>query len=274
MDNQSGYLQLFTADGDFYNRLLLGTLMPERLWVPLPRFFQTWLRNYIGGLIMYFTPNFLWCFYLYYLKINVYVPKDGIPSRKAMVKQIQIAMRGLPWYALLPTVEEYVTEGGWTRCFARVHHVGWLHYVFYVALYLILVEFGIYWMHKLLHDIKPLYNHLHATHHIYNKHNSLSPFAGLAFHPLDGILQALPHSMALFIMPMHFTTHLVILFMGGIWTANIHDCINAKFWPIMGSGYHTVHHVTYRHNYGHFTIWMDWMFGTLAEPDVDDKEDD
>jgi Delta7-sterol 5-desaturase len=33
-------------------------------------------------------------------------------------------------------------------------------------------------MHRELHDIKPLYKYLHATHHIYNKENTLSPFAG------------------------------------------------------------------------------------------------
>lgn len=30
---------------------------------------------------------------------------------------------------------------------------------------------------------------LHYIHHKYNKEHTLSPFAGLAFHPLDGILQ-------------------------------------------------------------------------------------
>lgn len=89
---------------------------------------------------------------------------------------------------------------------------------------------------------------------------------GVAFHPLDGILQALPHTIALFIIPTHFTAHLVLIFLEGIWTANIHDSIHGNVWPIMGAGYHTVHHTTYRHNYGHFTIWMDWMFGTLRDP--------
>ena len=30
---------------------------------------------------------------------------------------------------------------------------------------------------------------LHNIHHKYNKEHTLSPFAGLAFHPLDGIIQ-------------------------------------------------------------------------------------
>ena len=92
----------------------------------------------------------------------------------------------------------------------------------------------------------------------------------MAFHPLDGILQAVPHVIALFIVPTHFTTHIGLLFLEAIWTANIHDCIHGKLWPVMGAGYHTIHHTTYRHNYGHYTIWMDWMLGTLRDP-IDDE---
>ncbi|XP_061349378.1 delta(7)-sterol-C5(6)-desaturase-like isoform X2 [Gastrolobium bilobum] len=257
------YRELFVEDTDWYNRILLGTLLPQCVWVPLPRFLQTWLRNYIGGVLLYFISGFSWCFYIYYWK-------DAIPSRRAMLLQISVAMKAMPWYSLLPCISEYLTEIGWTKSFPRLYHVGWPAYLFYLAIYLIIVEFGIYWMHRELHDIKPLYKHLHATHHIYNKQNTLSPFAGMAFHPLDGILQALPHSLALFIIPTHFTAHLVLIFIEGIWTANIHDCIHGKLWPVMGAGYHTIHHTTYRHNYGHYTIWMDWMFGTLRDPEEDD----
>ncbi|KAL5743335.1 hypothetical protein ACOSQ2_026451 [Xanthoceras sorbifolium] len=98
---------------------------------------------------------------------------------------------------------------------------------------------------------------------------SLYEREGLAFHPLDGILQAVPHVIALFIVPTHFTTHIGLLFLEAIWTANIHDCIHAKLWPVMGAGYHTIHHTTYRHNYGHYTVWMDWMLGTLRDPGDD-----
>jgi sterol desaturase/sphingolipid hydroxylase (fatty acid hydroxylase superfamily) len=56
-------------------------------------------------------------------------------------------------------------------------------------------------------------------------------------------------------------------------TANIHDCIDGKIWPVMGAGYHTIHHTTYRHNYGHYTILMDSLFGTLQNPEHAFKED-
>ncbi|KAJ9147338.1 hypothetical protein P3X46_029512 [Hevea brasiliensis] len=263
------YLQFFLDETSLYNDIVLGHLLPSSWWVSLPRFFQTWLRNYIAGTLLYFISGFLWCFYIYYLKRNLYLPKDAIPTTKAMLLQIYVAMKAMPWYCALPSVSEYMVENGWTKCFASICDVGWFAYIISLIAYFVVVEFGIYWMHRELHDIKPLYKYLHATHHIYNKQNTLSPFAGLAFHPLDGILQAVPHVIALFIIPTHFRSHVALLFLEAIWTANIHDCIHGKIWPIMGAGYHTIHHTSYRHNYGHYTIWMDWMLGTLRDPEED-----
>ncbi|KAL6960975.1 Delta(7)-sterol 5(6)-desaturase [Sarracenia purpurea var. burkii] len=106
---------------------------------------------------------------------------DAIPSTKSMLLQMSVAMKAMPWYSVLPTVSEYMVENGWTRCFARTNEVTWLAYIVYLMIYLLIVEFGIYWMHRELHDIKPLYKYLHATHHIYNKQNTLSPFAGMFY---------------------------------------------------------------------------------------------
>ena len=72
---EDDYRTLFIEDTDFYNSILLGNLLPQFLWVPLPRFFQTWLRNYIGGLLLYFISGFVWSFYIYCWKRNVYLPK-------------------------------------------------------------------------------------------------------------------------------------------------------------------------------------------------------
>ena len=94
----------------------------------------------------------------------------------------------------------------------------------------------------------------------------MSPFAGLAFHPIDGMLQALPYAVALFLVPMHFLTHGILLFLTALWTANIHDNIHGNVLPIMGAGWHTIHHTSYKHNYGHYFVIMDWLFGTLISP--------
>lgn len=71
-------------------------------------------------------------------------------------------------------------------------------YVVYFFTYMLSVEFFVYWAHRLLHEIKPGYKWLHYIHHKYNKEHTLSPFAGLAFHPIDGMLQ-----VRALLRPMH-----------------------------------------------------------------------
>lgn len=261
-------MALFTEETQLYNDIVLSFL-PSKWRSHMHHNLQTWLRNYLAGCAVYLVGGALWCFYVYFLFGARFYPPGGIPSSEAIWKQIGVSMRAMPVYCALPTLSEWMIENGWTRCYSQVAEIGWAKYLLCLAFYLLLVEAGIYWAHRELHDVKPLYTWLHAIHHIYNKQNTLSPFAGLAFHPLDGIIQALPHVLALFIVPMHFLTHELLLFMEGVWTTNIHDNIHGNVFPIMGAGYHTIHHTTYRHNYGHYTILMDWMFGTLKTPKVE-----
>ena len=49
-------------------------------------------------------------------------------------------------------------------------------------------------------------------------------------------------------------------------------CFTCRCHPIMGAGYHTIHHTTYKHNYGHYFIYMDKIFGTLVTPEEYESE--
>lgn len=102
---------------------------------------------------------------------------DSIPTRKVIILQIYVAMKGMHWYTLLPAASEYIIEHNWTKCYSTLDQFNWFVCFLYIALYLVLVEFGIYWVHKEVHDIKFLYNHFYVFYHLYNKQNKLSPFA-------------------------------------------------------------------------------------------------
>eukprot|EP00898_Chlorokybus_atmophyticus_P004577 jgi/Chlat1/511/Chrsp103S01095 len=258
-------LKLLYEENEWKNGLALWVL-PNSWTVAIPHFFRSWLRNYILANVVYLGTGTLWCVYLYGFARGRYYPEEAIPKAKDIFVQVKVSLAALPMFSMLPSCAEYIIEQGWTLCYAKTSQVGWPAYCAYLAIYMLLVEFGVYWAHRLLHDIKPLYRWLHAPHHIYNKQNTLSPFAGLAFNPIDGILQASPYVLSLFIVPMHALTYDMLLFATGVWTTNIHDNIHADIWPIMGAGYHTIHHITYRHNYGHYTTFMDQLFGTLHVP--------
>ena len=59
----------------------------------------------------------------------------------------------IPLYAMLPAITEFFVESGYTKAYSRISDIGVLHYWAYFALYMISVEFFVYWQHRGLHDI-------------------------------------------------------------------------------------------------------------------------
>ncbi len=51
-----------------------------------------------------------------------------------------------------------------------------------------------------------------------------------------------------------------------LWTLSLTGLFIAQVWPIMGAGYHTIHHTNYKTNYGHYFVFFDQLFGTLQTP--------
>ncbi|KAK9835622.1 hypothetical protein WJX74_004446 [Apatococcus lobatus] len=252
-------------ENEWKNDLILGFL-PTSVRAQMPRIVQSWLRCYLACFLLYTITSGLWAYYIYACFGRQLFKSGHMPAWSDMYEQLKVANVSMPLYAVLPAVTEWVMEQGWTRAYTRIDSIGVGKYWMYFALYMTSVEFFVYWMHRGLHEVKQGYRWFHFIHHKYNKENSLSPFAGLAFHPLDGILQAVPYCWTLFYIPMHSLTFELLLFMTGIWTTNIHDCLHGRVEPIMGAGYHTIHHTTYQHNYGHYFIFMDKLFGTLQVP--------
>ncbi|KAF8105972.1 hypothetical protein N665_0149s0002 [Sinapis alba] len=260
------YLQQFVEETASYNRLV-GIFFPAALWSPLPHFVQTLLRNYIVSLATYFILCSLWCFYLYHWKHDVHLPKETIPSRKSVMSQINVAMNAMPFISIVPTISEYCMEKGYTKCYLSITEVGPIAYATHIIIHITLAEFWLYGTHRAFHDIKPLYKHFHFVHHRFSSKTSISPFAGAASHPVEAVLEALPYTIFLFFVPIHFKTELALLSFNGIWTFYTHCCLETKMWPIMTADYHTMHHTMHRYNYGNYTLLIDWLFGTLRHPD-------
>lgn len=253
-------------ENDWKNGMVMW-ILPESVRQRMPRVVKAWFRCYVMAMGLYLGLGAAWSYYIYYAFGKQLFADGNKPTVPAMLEQIKVSSLAMPIYSALPAFVEWVMEQGWTRVFSRVSDVGVGAYLGYFVLYMTSVEFGVYWMHRLLHDIRPGYTYLHYIHHIYNKEHTMSPFAGLAFHPIDGILQAIPYFWTLFLVPAHALTVELLLFGTAIWTNNIHDNLNGRMEPIMGAGYHTIHHTKYNKNYGHYFVYMDTIFGSLLSPD-------
>lgn len=262
--SQSATLAEIIAENDFKNDLVLWVL-PRRLRSAMPRVVQSWVRNYLMCLGLFVSVAAVWAWYIYVAFGATLFRGRGRPTFRAMASQVGVWCTAIPLYAVMPAAIEWAAEQGWTRAYSRVADVGIGRHILYFAAFMTSVEAGVYVMHRSLHDVR-LYRSLHHIHHQYNKQDALSPFAGLAFHPLDGIMQALPYCWTLLFVPLHFTTFELLLLATGFWTTSIHDTVDMGVKPLLGAGYHTLHHITYRHNYGHYTTYMDALCRTLLSP--------
>eukprot|EP00192_Tetraselmis_astigmatica_P011139 CAMPEP_0117655166 /NCGR_PEP_ID=MMETSP0804-20121206/4135_1 /TAXON_ID=1074897 /ORGANISM="Tetraselmis astigmatica, Strain CCMP880" /LENGTH=349 /DNA_ID=CAMNT_0005461501 /DNA_START=282 /DNA_END=1331 /DNA_ORIENTATION=+ len=258
-DYLTAKLQLLREENEWKNSLVLPASATT-----LPSYVQSWLRNLVFAVVIYLGLGSVWAYYIYGV-FGKDLFGDKMPTIADMLEQIQVSMVALPLYSMLPAFSEWMVEQGWTKAYPRVGEYGVAVFAAQFIVYIAGVELGVYWMHRTLH-YGPLYKYLHRTHHKYNKEHTLSPFAGLAFHPIDGMLQAAPYVVMLFLVPFHALTHELLLFATAVWTTNIHDCLHGKCEPIMGAGYHLIHHTAYNTNYGHYFVYMDWLFNSLELP--------
>jgi len=248
----------------------LAKYVVEKLGEDGGYYMECYIRDLVMGTLVYWITAGLWHIMIYEVYGQELFVKKGraFPTRETIIDQMQLAQSSLFIYAGLPVFSEYLIESKFTKAYYYVDEVGgWGYYALYFLCYLTLVEIGVYWMHRTLHENKFLYKYIHGLHHKYNKLTTLTPWASIAFNPIDGILQASPYVIFLFVVPMHYFTHVFLLFFSGVWATNIHDALWGDTEPIMGSKYHTMHHTHYHYNFGQFFIFCDYIFGSYKAPD-------
>jgi lathosterol oxidase len=228
-------------------------------------YFTSYLRDLMGGTLLYWGAAGAWHLIIYHLYVDELFtkPKKELPTSAVIVDQMVLAQCSLFLYAGLPILSEFLIENGLTQVYFYVEEKGWARYAIFQLLYICCVEIGIYWVHRTLHTNKWCYKYIHGLHHKYNSAATLTPWASIAFNPIDGLMQASPYVICLLFIPVHYFTHVIMLFFTGMWATNIHDTIPGDTEPVMGAKYHTIHHTHYHCNFGQFFTFCDAYWGTL-----------
>lgn len=145
----------------------------------------------------------------------------------------------------------------------------WVYTAGSMAVFLLFTDFCIYWIHRWLH-IPAIYKRLHKPHH---KWVVPTPFASLAFHPLDGYAQSVPYHLVVFILPVHKWIYLGLFVIINLWTIVIHDgdMISGHLLEkyINSPAHHTLHHMYFTCNYGQYFTWADSWGGSYRPPRPD-----
>lgn len=152
---------------------------------------------------------------------------------------------------------------GHSRVYWDVSEMGWGYLALSVLVMLVFTETLVYWAHRILH-MGPFYRHLHRHHHSFHQTN---PYMAVAFHPLDSFMQALPHHLFAFLVPVHIGVYLGSVMLVTAWSVIIHDRLTlVRASAINYTEHHDIHHWYYDYNYGQYTTFWDRLCRTYRSP--------
>ena len=212
------------------------------------------------GLLLYFVFASL----SYYFVFDHETFKHPRYLKNQVALEIKQSVSSVPGMAVL-TVPFFLLEvRGYSKMYdATEDGPGMWYNIAQFPLFFMFTDFGIYWIHRGLHH--PLvYKHLHKAHH---KWIMPTPYAAIAFHPVDGWAQSLPYHIYPLLFPLQKWAYVLLFVFIQIWTILIHDGEYVSNNPLInGAACHSLHHFAFNYNYGQFFTLWDRIGGSYRQP--------
>ncbi|KAJ8517089.1 hypothetical protein ONZ45_g5679 [Pleurotus djamor] len=219
--------------------------------------------TYIGIHVLYFL--FAWISYKFIFNHDMMRHPRFLKDQVKL--EIQCSLRAFPGMIALTLPWFQGEVMGYSRLYNNVEDYGWFYLFASVPLYLVFTDYGIYWIHRILH-VPAIYKYIHKPHH---KWIIPTPFASHAFHFVDGYAQSLPYHIFIYVFPLHRLLHLVLFVLVNFWSIFIHDSDMITGHPlekiINGPAHHTLHHIYFTVNYGQYFTWADRWGGSYRQPE-------
>lgn len=146
------------------------------------------------------------------------------------------------------------------------HGVGYL--IVSVLLIILVHDTYFYWIHRFMHH-PIVYRWFHKVHHL---STNPSPWAAMAFHPLEAVMEAGIIVLVVFLFPVHpLAIGIFLLFM---MVYNVYGHLGYELYPkgfsksligkwINTSVNHNQHHQYFKGNYGLYFLFWDRLMGTI-----------
>ena len=199
---------------------------------------------------------------MWFRKIQKRLPKLSDYGRDIMYSLISVTI-----FATVALLTFYYA-GEYTQRYYDFDQYGWGYFILSWVLMFLIHDTYFYWMHRAMHH-PFLFKHVHLVHH---KSTNPSPWTAYAFHPLEGLLEAMIVPIIAFTIPTYgsslgyFFLFQIIYNVYGhlgfeLYPKGIHKTWIGKY--INTSVAHNLHHDKFHGNSGlYFLIWDRW-FGTI-----------
>ncbi|KAJ4347912.1 c-5 sterol desaturase [Didymosphaeria variabile] len=225
----------------------------------------------LGASLLYFVFSAFSYFLIFDRRLE-YHPRF---LKNQVRQEIKSSMWAVPFINIL-TLPIFLSEvRGHSLLYSKASDFGWTWMLVSTILYMAFNDIAIYWIHRLEHH-PSVYKYIHKPHH---KWIVPTPWAALAFHPLDGFVQSLPYHVFPFICPIQRHLYMILFVAVQIWTIFIHDGdMISGHWTekwLNSPAHHTLHHMYFTVNYGQYFTWADSYFGShrAPQPELDPLHD-
>jgi lathosterol oxidase len=201
--------------------------------------------------------------------------QQRFPLRKDYVREIGYSVATTFIFAAVGYLVFATPFAKITQVYRDIHSYGTGYFVFSILLMLIVHDTYFYWTHRLMHT-KSIYRIFHRVHHL---STNPSPWAAMAFHPLEAIVEASIIIVIVLLFPVHpLAIALFLLFM---MIYNVYGHLGYELYPkgfsktsfgkwINTSVNHNLHHQVPAGNYGLYFLFWDRIMGTIRD-DYDEK---
>lgn len=229
-----------------------------------------WLIFAISIFLRYaiFAGMTFWFFYI--LKKQAYSSRkiqQKYPKTARILQEIGDSAITAMVFACIGVGLYWIKSMGFTRIYTDVHQFGWVYLLFSFFLLTIIHDTYFYWIHRLMHHPR-WFKVLHRVHH---KSTNPTPWASLAFHPLEAIVEIGIVPLAVFIIPVHPIAMLLFATWSLIW--NVVGHLGFELFPqgfvhhpifrwFNTSTHHNMHHQKSNCNYGLYYNFWDTVMGT------------
>jgi Delta7-sterol 5-desaturase len=217
-------------------------------------------RGRFGGAAIYFIVSSL--SYAFVFDKTTFKHPKYLKNQVSM--EIRQACSSMPGMALLTAPFFFMELQGYSKLYDALDDgPGMWYNLLQFPFFILFTDCWVYFIHRGLHH--PLvYKTLHKPHH---KWIMPTPYASIAFHPVDGWMQSLPYHVFPFLFPLQKLAYLGLFVFVQIWTVFIHDGEYVSNSPVLnGAACHTMHHLYFNFNYGQYTTLWDRLGGSYRKP--------
>lgn len=187
--------------------------------------------------------------------------QNRYPSRKSILREVKWSLISISILSFFTLLLYMIVQQGYSNMYYSISEYGWVYFVASCLFAIVIYDTYYYWIHRFMH-LKKVFPIVHKIHHL---SHTPSPWAILAFSPLETIFEFAIYPILIFTIPLHpaaigfFIFYNILLNTGGHIGFEI---IPRSFFHhrLLKYGltvtHHDMHHSKINYNYGiYFNFW-------------------